>query len=105
MDRQLDPKETYLYGMLFTLAKEQIGAKQKQDSGKLGMLGKARLNSRGKEMERIILHLFEHKKEFGEYISSEILADLHYIEGDFKAWEDVGSEELEYLKDVLRQFS
>lgn len=105
MNRQLDPKETYLYGMLFTLAKEQLEAMQKQVSGKLGMLGKSRLNSRNKEIERIILHLFEHKKGFGEYISSEILADLHYVESDFGVFEDAGPEELEYLKDVLRQFS
>lgn len=105
MNRQLDPRETYLYGMLFALTKEQLQAMQKQVAGKLGILGKSRLNSRGKEIERIILHLFERKKEFGETINAEILADLDYIEKNIDDWSDVEFEELEYLRDLLRHFS
>lgn len=105
MNYQMDPKETYLYGILFVLVKDQLAAKEKQMAGNLGMWGKSRLNSRNKEIEKIIFHLFDKKNSLGEEILPEVLADLEYIETEPNRWAEVTAEELEYLREILPQLA
>ena len=105
MNYQMDPRETYLYGVLFVLVKDQLAAEQKKMAGKLGIFGKTRSNSRTKEIEKIIFHIFDKKKEFGDDILPEVLADLSYIEMGIDRWENIEAEELSYLREKLPQLA
>ncbi len=106
MERQIDKKETYLYGTLLALVREQLGAIQKQVSGRLGMWGKSRFNARTKEIQKIMFQIFQKKEgAFGEQAVPEMLADLDFIESDNRVWSDIKPEELQYLRNILSQLS
>ena len=84
MERLLDKKDTYLYGTLLALVKEQLAAVQKQVSGGgLGMWGKARFSSRTKEIQKFLFKIFQKKQvTVGDLAFTEMAADLDYIEED-----------------------
>ncbi len=101
MNQLLDPKEAYLYGVLLELTKKQVTSIQKQLAGDLGLWGKSRLNSRTKEIQKIIFHLFDKKTGTSEDIVSKILVDFSYIETDTETWADITAEEIDYLRKML----
>jgi len=103
MTHQIEAKEAYLYGVLLELTKKQIAAIQKQLAGNLGVWGKARLNSRTKEIQKIIFHLFDKKNTSSDDIISKILVDFSYIETDTEMWADITSEEIDYLRKMVTQ--
>ncbi|MDQ7089489.1 MAG: hypothetical protein Q9M50_02430 [Methylococcales bacterium] len=103
MSYELDPKEAYLYGVLLELTKKQVTAMHKQLAGNLGIWGKSRLNSRTKEIQKIIFHLFNKKNASSKEILSKVLADFKFIESDTALWADTTSEEINYLRTVLKQ--
>ncbi len=105
MSHQLDPKEAYLYGVLLELTKKQVSAIQKELSGSLGIWGKSRLNSRTKEIEKIIFHIFKKKECSSKEIVTKILADFNYIEANTGIWADTTIEEIDYLRKIVTQLA
>ena len=105
MSHQLDPKEAYLYGVLLELTKKQVSAIQKELSGSLGIWGKSRFNSRTKEIEKIIFHIFKKKECLSEQIVTKILVDFDYIEADVGIWADTTTEEINYLRKIVSQLA
>lgn len=105
MSHQLDPKEAYLYGVLLELTKKQVSAMQKALSGNLGMWGKSRFNSRTKEIEKIIFHIFKKKECPSEQMVTEILSDFDYIGADTGIWADTTPEEIDYLRKIVTQLA
>jgi len=105
MSYQLDPKESYLYGVLLELTKKQVSALEKDLSGNLGIWGKSRFNSRTKEIEKIIFHLFKKKNGDSTHAMPKILADFDYIEADTGLWADTTSEEIAYLRKIVTELA
>jgi len=105
MSYQLDPKESYLYGVLLELTKKQVSALEKDLSGNLGIWGKSRFNSRTKEIEKIVFHIFKKKNTTSQQIVTKILADFDYIEANKGIWADTTSEEIDYLRKIVIQLA
>ncbi|NOQ36297.1 MAG: hypothetical protein GQ569_10440 [Methylococcaceae bacterium] len=103
MSNQLEQKESYFYGLLLALAKEQQTALQKQVAGNLNRWGQSRLKSRNKEMQKIMLHLFNTKNDAGLQVVPDILNDLAYIASNAEEWNEATPEEIESLREVLRE--
>ena len=98
----LDKKETYLWGTLLALVKEQLEALNKAASGSLGFWGKGRIQARNKAMEKFIKKLIEYKvSRFGEDTMDALLRDIEFIKQDNQVWGDVNLSELEYVCKVL----
>ena len=101
----LDKKETYLWGTLLALVREQLDAINKDSS--LGFLGKSRMQSRNKAMIKFVKKLCKHKiSKFGESPtfpphSDKLLQDLQFIEQDTQVWGNVDSGQLEYVSKML----
>lgn len=99
----MDKKDTYLYGTLLALVKEQLSAIQKQVSGGgLGMWGKARFSSRTTEIQKFIVKILERKQAATENQAlAEMVVDLDGIRDDKRVWTDVTQEELDYVRSIL----
>ena len=94
-------KETYLYGQLFALAKEQLAALDKRIEGRLGIWGKNRLNARTRRLSKVLQEIFILKIKSDvndpDLVLSEINKDLVSLR---RAWDDVSQGELDYLKSM-----
>jgi hypothetical protein len=98
----LDKKDVYLWGTLLALVREQLAAIDKHVQGTLGMWGRARLQSRTKEIQKFIFKLMERKMRFCSDEALEALhADLAEIRADNGMWHDVTPSELEYVRTIL----
>lgn len=98
----MDKNETYLWGTLLALVREQLAALEKHSRGKLGMWGKARIGARNKEMQKFLFKLLEHKaKVYGDSAIEGLISDLEAIEKDQNVWRDIASEEIDYLRTIL----
>jgi len=76
----LDKKETYLWGTLLALVKEQLDAIDKSISGSLGFWGKSRMQARNKEMEKFLKKLVEYKvSRYGENTMEALIKDMDFI--------------------------
>ena len=100
--RKVTKKETYLYGQLFALPKENLAAINKLTEGKLGMWGKARLQPRTNRILQVLLQLYGNKQKQGistdDIAFDEIERDILFLYGK---WGDISKDELEYLQSIM----
>jgi hypothetical protein len=61
----VDKKETYLYGVLLALSREQLAAMEKAERRQLGVWGRYRAAARGDTMAKFIVKIMEHKSRDG----------------------------------------
>lgn len=98
----IDKKETYLYGTLLELVREQLVAWEKHQQGKLGMWGRARASSRNgtidKFMQKIIDYKTAHRQ--GDPVE-EIVGDLAFIQQDNAVWDGISDEQVDFLRKLL----
>lgn len=98
----MDKKDIYIWGTLLALVREQLAAVDKQVQGTLGMWGKARFQSRGREIQKFLFKLLERKVQSrGDGALEALRADLVAIETDNNTWHDVTPSELEYVRTIL----
>lgn len=101
----MDKKETYLWGTLLALVREQLDAINKYSS--LGFWEKSRMQSRNKAMIKFMKKLCKYKiSKFGESSTfpphlDKLLQDLQFIEQDTQEWGDVNSCQLEYVRKIF----
>ena len=106
MNRRLDNKETYLFGTLLALVREQLEAVEKLHAGKLGWWGRGRMAPRSQTMGKFMRALLAHKAEKGVIDPlAEVSADLEFIERDDRTWSDVTPREIEFVRDALAAHS
>jgi len=101
----MDAKDTYLWGTLLALVREQLAAIEKQVAGDLGMWGKMRSQSRNKAMQKFLFKLFLRKVQAHGDDAAKAMhamqAELEQIEKDKKTWSDITPEELQYVRNIL----
>lgn len=103
---KMEAKDTYLYGTLFALVKEQLDAIDLQISGGLGMWAKMRFQSRTKEIEKFVRKILKRKiANHGEQALQLVIDDLEHIESNKELWSDVSSAQIEYVRNILRYSS
>ena len=94
-------KETYLYGQLVSLSRDNLAAIDKLVDGRLGVWGKGRLNARSRRINEILQQIFALKIEAGnldvDHLLMEIDKDLDALH---RTWDDVTQEELDYMKSL-----
>jgi len=100
----MDKTETYLWGTLLALAREQLEAIDKQLKGELGLLGKMRFSSRNQAIAKFTFQLVRHKAETqGGNAGLSLAGDLEAISVQQRPWEDIKPEEVDYVKRMLAQ--
>lgn len=98
----MNNQDIYLWGTLLALVREQLAAVDKHLNGRLGIWGRARFHARTKEMGNFVIKLLQHKAQsYGDGAVDALHADLATIENDSHAWQDVTSQELEYVRVFL----
>lgn len=99
-------KEIYLWGTLLALVREQLSALQKLTRGTLGIWGKSRINARNKAIQKFTFKLLQEKsKNNNDSFIEALFLDLEEIEKDQDIWMDITSEEINYMKTILRSIS
>lgn len=97
-----DKKETYLYGTLLELVREQLAAWDKHQRGELGMWGRARASSRNNTIDKFVQKVIDHKDVSGHSEPIDrIVEDLESIRRDTSEWGDVSDEQLDFLRKLL----
>lgn len=99
----MNKKDTYLWGTLLALVREQLAAIDKQVQGSLGIWGKSRFQSRTKEVQKILfkLHLRKAKSHGDDGAVGALHADIESIETDNQTWHDITSQEIQYVRNIL----
>ncbi|HEY4135791.1 MAG TPA: hypothetical protein VGO34_11310 [Alphaproteobacteria bacterium] len=95
-------KETYLYGQLFALAKEQDDALDALAARKLGMWGRARLQARTKRMQKVAFEIMVAKVKGGlnmDQVADAFRAD---IESCARTWPNLTDGQLSYVRGIAR---
>ena len=102
MNRNLDKKETYLYGTLLALIQENLVALDKHQQGKLGFWGRARASSRNGAIDKFIKKIITHKSARGhDDPIDEMVLDLMHIQQDTQVWDGVSDDQLDMLRKLL----
>ncbi|MFC1600812.1 hypothetical protein ACFL34_00490 [Candidatus Sumerlaeota bacterium] len=97
-------KETYEYGTLLALIRDQNKAIQKQANGELGWWGRGRIRPRGLTMVKFAFNIFRSKAERLpnlDAVNESIVSDLKIIACDPKVWGQVSDSEID---DVILVF-
>ena len=98
----MDKKETYLWGTLLALVREQLSAIEKHVQGSLGMWGKARFGSRNKAIQKFFVALLERKAiSHGDMAVDALRSDLEFIENDKPIWDDITAAEIDYVRSIM----
>ena len=99
----LDAEEIRLYGALLTLVRDQLASVKKAANSRFAFLGKDKIQSRNKDIETCLFRIIESKYEtYGEAAFSVILTDLNTIEDDRTLWPDVSADEVDCVRQILR---
>ena len=99
----MDKKETYLYGTLLALIKDNLEALEKHQQGKLGVWGRARASSRNSAIDKFIQKIIHYKSKCGEENPIDYMVrDLSYIRLDTEVWDDVSDEQLDMVRMLLK---
>ena len=97
-----DKKETYLYGTLLELVREQLIAWDKHQRGELGMWGRARASSRNSTIDKFLQKISDHKSARGESDPvQQIVGELDLIRRDTNDWGDVSDAQLDFVRKLL----
>jgi len=97
-----DKNETYFYGTLLELAREQLISWDKHQRGKLGMWGRARASSRNGAIDKFVQKLIDHKVARGIADPvANIVEDLEFIQRDSSVWDDISDDQLNFLRKLL----
>ena len=98
----MNKKDIYLWGTLLALVREQLTAIDKQVQGSLGIWGKARFNSRNKEVQKFLFKLLQRKAQsHGDFAVEALHADIENIEKDNQTWHNITSQEIQYVRNIL----
>ena len=102
MSRELDKKETYLYGTLIALIQDNLVALEKHRQGNLGFWGRSRASSRNSTIDKFVQKIIDHKAARGDADPiEEIVRDIAYIQLDSHVWDDVSDDALSMLRKLL----
>jgi len=102
-DQPLDTEETRLYGALLTLVRDQLSSVKKAANSRFAFWGKDKIRSRNKDIETCLFRIIESKYEtHGDDAFSAILTDLNAIEDDRTLWPDVSADEVDCVRQILR---
>ena len=102
MNGNLDKKETYLYGTVLQLVRDNLAALEKHQQGKLGFWGRARANSRNGTIDKFVQKIINHKVKTGRPDPiGEIVRDLTFILQDDNVWNDITEEEVVMLRTLI----
>ena len=94
-------KETYLYGQLVSLTRDNLAALDKHLDGRLGIWGKTRLSSRSRRINEILRQIFFLKSEAGNFTVDHLLIEIDKdLDALHRTWDDVTQEELKYMKSL-----
>ena len=102
MDRNLDKKETYLYGTVLELIRENLVALEKHEQGKLGMWGRARATSRNGTIDKFVQKIIDHKvaADHADPVG-EIVRDLEFIQQDSCVWDGISGAVIKTLRKLI----
>ena len=99
----LDTEETRLYGALLTLVRDQLSSVKKAANSRFAFLGKDKIQSRNKDIETCLYQIIESKYDaHGDAAFSAILTDLNAIEDDRTLWPDISTDEIDCVRQILR---
>ncbi len=102
MNRTLDKQETYLYGTVLQLVRDNLAAMEKHQQGKLGLWGRARANSRNGAIDKFAQKIFDYKVKTASLDPiGEIVQDLTFIHHDNNVWDDVTEDEVVMLRTLI----
>jgi hypothetical protein len=102
-EQPLDTEETHLYGALLTLVRDQLSSVKKAAKSRFPFWGKGKIRSRNKDIETCLFRIIESKYEtHGDEAFSAILTDLNVIEDDRTLWPDVSADEVDCVRQILR---
>ena len=102
MSRNLDKKETYLYGTLLALIQENLVAFEKHQQGKLGFWGRSRASSRNSAIDKFVQKVIDYKSAHGDDDPIGAMErDLAYIQQDSRVWDDISDDQLGMLRKLL----
>jgi hypothetical protein len=99
----MEAEENRLYGALLALVRDQLSSVKKAANSRFAFLGKGKIRSRNKDIETCLSRIIESKYEtHGEATFSAILTDLNAIEDDRSRWPDVSVDEIDCVRQILR---
>ena len=98
----IDKKETYLYGTLLELVREQLVAWEKHQQGKLGMWGRARASNRNGAIDKFVQKVIDYKSAHGQGDPvQEMVKDLAFIQQDNAVWDGISDDQIEFVRKLL----
>ena len=98
----MDKKETYLYGTLLALIRDNLEALEKHQQGKLGFWGRARASSRNGAIDKFIQKIVDYKSKRGQDNPiDDMVGDLSYIRQDNEVWDDVSDDQIDMLRKLI----
>lgn len=102
MSTPLDSEENYLYGMMFSLVRDQLKALDKARFKKSGVWAKARGASRELKIEETLRDILKRKSDRipDEQVIQSLQVDLIFIAEDNEVWDDVDMEQANYVAEI-----
>jgi hypothetical protein len=100
--RELDKKETYLYGTLLELTRENLAALEKHEKGVLGIWGRARASHRNEAIDKFVQKIIDRKvaADHADPIG-EIVKDLEFIEQDTQVWDGISDASVKMVHKLI----
>ena len=99
----LDAEEARLYEALLALVGDQLASVRKAAASRFAFWGKGKIQARNKDIETCLSRIIDCKVDtHGEAALSAILGDLNAIEDDRGRWPDVSADQINCVRQILR---